>query len=116
MKPCIGHNLSKTIELNLLPGVHMPKGYWTVQIRYGIDEVHSAFHGDTFNCDGKNNNFNIIVGSDVHSITFKVHRHNSYPGKPNTFILYTLRVDQILMLNLIYKLADIKFEVEEELC
>jgi len=102
----IGQDFSNSIHLNLLPGIELARGYWQTDIRY-ITDVNSitTLHNSTYNHGGKPNDFFAIVGQDVREIEFRCYRHNSYPGKPNTYIHYNMRVDRILLLNFVYALT-----------
>lgn len=103
----IGNDFTKSIHLNLLPGIKLARGYWQADVRYTtIDpNANMAFNHGTFNHGGEPKDFNVIVGQDVREISFMCYRHNSYPGYPNTYIKYTLRVDRILLLNFVYHLV-----------
>ena len=103
----LGDDFTKSIKLNLLPGVILAKGYWQSDVRFhsvnkqGITEFN---HG-TFNHGGEPSDFDVIVASDVREITFMCYRHNSFPGHPNTYLKYTMRVDHLILLNFAYRLA-----------
>jgi hypothetical protein len=102
----IGQDFTKSIKLNLLPGITLARGYWQAELRF-ITDVNgvTTFHNGVYNHGGEPTDFDAIVGQDVREIEFICHRHNSYPGNPNTYIHYTLRVDRLLLLNLVYKLT-----------
>jgi len=102
----IGQDFTKSIKLNLLPGITLARGYWQADLRF-ITDVNgiTTFHHGVYNHGGDPKEFDAIVGQDVREITFTCYRHNSFPGNPNTYINYTLRVDRLLLLNFIYKLT-----------
>lgn len=103
----LGNDFTKSIKINLLPGIKLSRGYWRSEIQFITDDPttnHTAFNHGTWNHGGEHQDFDVIVGQDVREITFMCYRHNSYPGHPNTYIKYTLRVDRLLLLNLVYKL------------
>ena len=102
----LGNDFTKSIKLNLLPGITLARGYWRADIRFMTDvNGITTFHHGVYNHGGQAKDFDAIVGQDVREITFMCYRHNSFPGNPNTYIEYTLRVDRLLLLNFIYKLT-----------
>jgi len=103
----IGQDFTKSIKLNLLPGITLARGYWQADVRVVTDDNNGimGFQHGTYNHGGEPTDFDAIVGQDVREITFMCYRHNSYPGNPNTYIKYTLRVDRLLLLNFVYKLT-----------
>jgi hypothetical protein len=110
----IGQDFTKSIHLNLLPGIKLDKGYWQAEIRF-ITDVNGTrtLCNDMYNHYGEPRDFYVIVGQDVHEISFTCYRHNSYPGNPNTYIHYSLRVDRILLLNFIYALTNSTIQLEK---
>jgi len=103
----IGNDFTKILHMNLIPGIKLHRGYWQVNISYVSNENgNTTYNNGTFNCGGESSDFDVLVGQDVRDITFTCYRHNSFPAYPNTYINYSLRVDRILFLNLIYKLLN----------
>lgn len=102
----LGNDFTKSIKMNLLPGIKLSRGYWRSEIQFVTHDQHDnmAFNYGSWNHGGEHQDFDIIVGQDVREITFICHRHNSFPGYPNTYYKYTLRVDRLLLLNIVYKL------------
>jgi hypothetical protein len=101
----LGNDFTKSIKLNLLPGIKLAGGYWQTEITFvTTDKATTAYNSGTYNHGGLPTDFDVIVGQDVRDIQFRCYRHNSFPGNPNTYIRYSKRVDQILFLNLVYKL------------
>ena len=104
----LGNDFSKSFKMNLLPGIVLARGYWRSEIQFITDNPttnNTGFNHSSNISGGEPSNFDVIVGQDVREITFLCYRHNSFPGNPNTYIKYTMRVDRILLLNLIYKLV-----------
>jgi hypothetical protein len=102
----LGQDFTKSFKINLLPGFILPKGYYRSDVTFVTDAAGiTMFHNGSYNHGGEPRDFDAIVGQDVREITFTCHRHNSFPGNPNVYFRYTMRVDRILLLNLAYILT-----------
>jgi len=109
----LGNEFTKSIKLNLLPGITLARGYWQTHILfYSTDKATTEFHSGTYNHSGYTTDFDVLVGQDVRDIQFTCHRHNSFPGNPTTYIRYSMRVDRLIFLNLIYKLVGSTIEIK----
>lgn len=104
MKQIIGQDLSSQIELELLPGVHVPRGIYQVSIQWICEGDKNTLHynNSTFMTDSRNR-FPVVVGRDVHSIDYVVHCHNSFPTTPMFYCRAHMRVDHLILLNLALK-------------
>lgn len=102
----VGQDFSKSIKLNLLPHIKVPTGYLRIRIDWITNDPHQITQYNSTEFNGGNDTLDIIVGRDVHSITFWVHRHNSYPANPPVNYHTTIRIDHLLLLNLACKLIN----------
>lgn len=99
----IGHLFDKPVTLNLLPHIQVPKGYLRCRIDFTtIDDSNQEYNSTEYNTgfDG----LDVVVGSDVHSIAFWLTRHNSYPSGVPVNYHAVIRIDRLIMLNMICKL------------
>ena len=100
--PKIGHYFPRETVLNLLPHLRVDRGYLRCRIDWISHDQLTEFNSTEFNTD--RDNLDIMVGSDVHSITVLLHRHNSFPSNTPIYYHYTIRIDHLILLNLAVKL------------
>jgi hypothetical protein len=105
MKQIIGQDLSKSVELDLIPGVHIPRGIYQVNIQWvsAAPNGMTAYNNSTFMTDSRNR-FPVVVGKDVYSIEYTIHCHNSFPTNPMFYCRVSMRIDHLILLNLALKL------------
>ena len=99
----LGEDFSSSSILNLFPSVEINRGYYQTTIQYTTNIGGTiSLHWTTFN--GGREDFIVEFGKDVHSITVTTHTLNSYPTSNMFYGGYSMRIDQLMLLNLITKL------------
>lgn len=105
MKQHIGEDFTKQIELNLFPGVDIPRGstYQVTIVYQTYVNGNITMHNQTMITDSRD--LNVIVGRDVRHID--VMMSSMYVSrvipKDITFS-YGLRIDRLILLNLAHQL------------
>lgn len=102
----IGQDFTTQVKLNLLPGIKLKRGVYQLQIQYMTDvgSVTTMHHISHNMLMGKPTEFDMIVGRDVRYLDVMICCHNSFPTNPLVNYRYSMRVDQLLLLNMAVKL------------
>lgn len=101
----LGNDFLKEKYLNLLPFIQLPPGYLRTEISYvNHNTKNTIINHSSFNHGPSREDLDCIVGQDVFMVEVMTHRHNSFPGNPQVFYKYTMRVDRLILLNLASKL------------
>lgn len=103
----VGQDFTTQVKMNLLPGIkQLPRGIFRTDIQYVTETSGTiTMNHMSMNMQGnKSQDFDIIVGRDVRYLTVHIYCHNSFPSNPLISYRYSMRVDQLLLLNLAVKL------------
>lgn len=97
----IGQDFSKQIKLNLLPMSFLPSGYYQAYVSWSNhdnDSQLTQYNFTSFETTGTT--FAVIIGRDVKEISVVVTKLDGL-FSVNMPITYVLRVDHLLMLNIV---------------
>jgi len=95
----LGNDFSTITYANLVPHIELINGYHLANIEWSTE---TEFNTASFNFYGKN--LDLAIGRDVYYINYSIHRYNSIFSELKPDISGTIRVDDLLLLNLMIKL------------
>lgn len=100
----IGQDFSSSIKLELFPGIDIPNEFYHVTIQYISDKFNlTEMHFSSFSSN--NRSLHLHMGCDVYSISVTIESYNtSFFNKNHSYFHYSLRVDQLMLLNMAEKL------------
>lgn len=101
MAQTIGQLFTKSYDLDLLPGIKLPHGFYELNIRYvtSVNEQVSIHHMSC-NLSWHKKAFIYKVGCDIREIFFEI---KSLSYKNPICYKYNIRIDHLLLLNLALK-------------
>ena len=103
----IGNNFGSKVKLNIFPGLTLPAGVWQVNISFvSYDHItHMTTHSSSsYMTNGRHDDFQILVGSDVYEIDFNCHRLAGAITASSNYYRFSMRVDRLILLNLAHRL------------
>lgn len=94
----IGNDFTKSIRLDLFPGIHIPYGYYILMIDY------SNKNGDYYNTSyPMTGNHYVTVGRDVYSLRVILTVPYGATTTGSFHKRYEMRIDQLILLNMVQK-------------
>lgn len=104
----IGQDFTSKVKLNMLPGISIKSGIYQTHIQY-VTETNGVvtMHNISQNLVNRRENFDAVVGKDVKYITFQIYSGGYPPASTSLNYQYSLRVDQLILLNLAVKLLNL---------